>query len=127
MSRATKPPTNVKPVAPTGKTPPLSWKEKLLPEEYEQLRSVFDLFDEDHSGTIDPEEINKIMDELGESRMGTLTYALIEGLKTKNKPINFDEFLELVCPKVGEIKTKEGIRTIFGHIDKQGDEVIDFE
>lgn len=127
MSRATKPVANTKPTPSAGKTAPLSWKEKLLPEEYEQLRNVFDLFDEDHSGTIDPEEINKIMDELGESRMGTLTFGLIEGLKAKNKPINFDEFLELVCPKVGEVKTKEGIRTIFSHIDKQGDEVIDFE
>lgn len=62
MSRATKPLANAKPTPPAGKNAPVSWKEKLLPEEYEQLRNVFDLFDEDHSGTIDPEEINKIMD-----------------------------------------------------------------
>lgn len=35
--------------------------------------------------------------------------------------------MELVCPKVGDVKTKEGIRTIFSHIDNQQDEVIDFE
>jgi Ca2+-binding EF-hand superfamily protein len=35
--------------------------------------------------------------------------------------------LELVCPKVGDIRTKEGLRTIYSHIDKQEDEVIDFE
>jgi Ca2+-binding EF-hand superfamily protein len=52
---------------------------------------------------------------------------LIENLQSKNKPINFDEFLELVCPKVGDIKTKEGIRTIFNHIDLQQDEALDFE
>lgn len=126
MSRATKPVTAAKPTPP-GKTPALTWKEKLLPEEYEQLKHVFELFDEDHSGLIDPEEINKIMDELGESRMGTFTFGLIESLKGKGKPINFDEFLELVCPKVGEVRTKEGIRTIFNHIDKQGDEMLDFE
>jgi hypothetical protein len=34
--------------------------------------------------------------------------------------------LELVCPRVGEVRTKEGIRTIFKHIDKEGDEVIGF-
>lgn len=127
MSRATKPATNPKPPVPTGKSAPLSWKEKLMPEEYEQLRNVFDLFDEDHSGTIDPEEINKIMEELGESRMGTFTFGLIEGLKGKGKPINFDEFLDLICPKVGEVRTKEGLRTIFNHLDKQSDEVLDFE
>lgn len=127
MSRATKPVNPAKTAPPPAKTAFLSWKDKLMPEELEQLRNVFDLFDEDHSGTIDPEEINKIMAELGETRTGTFTFALIEGLKSKGKPINFDEFLELVCPKVGEVKTKEGIRTIFSHIDKQGDEIIDFE
>jgi Ca2+-binding EF-hand superfamily protein len=92
-----------------------------MPEEYEQLKNVFELFDEDQSGVIDPEEINKIMEELGESRTGTFAFGLIAGLKTSGKPINFEEFLELVCPKVGEVRTKEGIRQIFNHIDKQED------
>ena len=38
-----------------------SWKDRLFPEDYENLKATFDLFDDDHSGTIDPEEINKIM------------------------------------------------------------------
>jgi Ca2+-binding EF-hand superfamily protein len=76
--------------APPAKTQPLTWKEKLQPEEYEQLRNVFDLFDEDHSGIIDPEEINKIMNELGESRRGTFAFGVIESLNDKGKPINFD-------------------------------------
>jgi hypothetical protein len=64
---------------------------------------------EDHSGFIDPAEITKIMEELGESRNGTLAYSLISSLQTTEKPISFDEFLSLVCPKVGEVKTKEDI------------------
>ena len=68
----------------------MTWKDKLLPQDYEHLKGVFDLFDEDHSGLIDPEEINKIMGELGEERKGSFTFGLIEGLKDKNKPINFD-------------------------------------
>jgi Ca2+-binding EF-hand superfamily protein len=90
MSRAQKNVGNAKAPTPAGKTQPLSWKEKLMPEEYEQLKNVFDLFDEDHSGLIDPEEINKIMDEMGESRHGTFTYGVIENLKAKGKTINFD-------------------------------------
>lgn len=127
MSRTQKIVTNAKPTASTSKVQPATWKEKLMPEEYEQLKNVFDLFDEDHSGLIDPEEINKIMEELGDSRKGTFAYGVIENLKSKGKLINFDEFLELVCPRVGEVKTKEGIKTIFSHIDRQEDEVIDFE
>jgi Ca2+-binding EF-hand superfamily protein len=67
------------------------------------------------------------MAELGESRKGTFTYGIIEGLRSKNKPINFDEFVDLVTPRVGDIKTKEGLRTIFGHVDKDGDDIINYE
>ena len=124
MSRTQKN-SNNKPSS-SGKTQPLTWKDKLLPADYEHLKSVFDLFDEDHSGFIDPVEINKIMGELGEERVGTFAFSLIAGLKEKNKPINFDDFLELVCPKVGDVKTKEGLITIFGHIDKEQDNELDF-
>jgi Ca2+-binding EF-hand superfamily protein len=48
-------------------------------------------------------------------------------LKTKSKPINFDEFLDLICPKIGDLKTKEGLRTIYSHFDKSEDGVLDFE
>ena len=58
MNKNQKTPVNNKQVL---QTPTLTWKDKLLPQDYEQLKSVFDLFDEDHSGTIDPTEINKIM------------------------------------------------------------------
>ncbi len=58
--------------------------------------------------------------------MGSFTYSLISNLNEKQKPINFNEFLEIVCPKVGEIRTKEGIKTIFNHIDTQQDSTLDF-
>ena len=111
----------------SGKASGLSWKEKLHPEDYEQLRNTFDLFDEDHSGTIDPEEINKIMDELGDSRKGTFIYGVIENLRSKGKPINFDEFVDLVAPKVGDVKTKEGLRTCFKHLDTDDDDYINYD
>lgn len=94
MSRTAKPATNVTTKPSTNiKNNALTSKDRLHPEQYEQLRNTFDLFDQDHSGTIDPEEINKIMEELGEGRRGTLIYNIIEGLKVKNKPITFDEFV----------------------------------
>jgi Ca2+-binding EF-hand superfamily protein len=64
MSRTTKPVTTSRPTS-AVKQVTLSWKDKLQPEEYEGLKNTFDLFDEDHSGLIDPEEINKILQELG--------------------------------------------------------------
>ena len=54
MSRA-KQSIPVKASTSSTKGPALSWKEKLHPEDYEQLRATFDLFDADGSGYIDPE------------------------------------------------------------------------
>ena len=68
---------------------PHTWKEKIHPEDYENLKNTFDLFDEDHSGSIDPEEINKILEELGPDRRTSFIYGIIEGLKAKNRAINF--------------------------------------
>ena len=52
---------------------------------------------------------------------------LINGLKGKNKPIGKDEFIDIVASRVGETKTKDGIRRIFALYDKDENGVIDFE
>jgi Ca2+-binding EF-hand superfamily protein len=67
------------------------------------------------------------MEELGESRKGTLIWNIIDSLRYKNKPINFEEFVELVSPKVGDVKTKEGLRTIFRHMDLDEDDYINYD
>eukprot|EP00178_Gracilaria_changii_P011788 TRINITY_DN3322_c0_g1_i1.p1 TRINITY_DN3322_c0_g1~~TRINITY_DN3322_c0_g1_i1.p1 ORF type:complete len:181 (+),score=29.73 TRINITY_DN3322_c0_g1_i1:19-561(+) len=125
MSR-TKQPLNVLKKEGTGK-PTGSWKERIHPEDLEQLKNTFELFDEDRSGFIDPEEIGKIMEELGDSRKGSVAYNIIDGLRYKNKPINFDEFVELVAPKIGEVKTKEGIKAIYKHLDLDDDDYINYD
>lgn len=53
MSRASqaKPATTSSKVQPK----PLSgWKDRILQEDYDELKNTFDVFDEDGSGTIDP-------------------------------------------------------------------------
>lgn len=127
MSRAKQPAQPVKSATSSTKGVSLSWKERVHPEDYEQLRSTFEQFDIDKSGFIDPEEISKIMEELGDSRKGSLIYNIIDGLRYKNKPINFEEFVDLVSPKVGDVKTKEGIRTIFRHMDLDEDDYINYD
>ena len=63
MSRATKPSTStVKAATISGKAKFTSWKDRLAAEDWEQLKSTFDIFDEDASGTIDPSEINKVLE-----------------------------------------------------------------
>lgn len=42
--------------AKTGKKEvPTAWRDRISPEDYEHLRDVFLIFDEDGSGTIDPQ------------------------------------------------------------------------
>ena len=126
MSRVNKQAPTTK-VAVNTKQATLSWKERLHPEDYESLRNTFDLFDEDHSGYIDPEEISKIMEELGESRKNGFIYHVIDSLRVKEKPINFEEFVSMVAFKCGDVKTKDGIRTIFKHLDTDDDDYINYD
>ena len=126
MSRTIKAVT--KAVQPQVKQGKLTWKERLFPEEYDQLKNIFSLFDEDNSGFIDPEEINKIMDELGDTgRKGNIAYEMICQLRDFNRPINFQDFLEFAATRVGDVKTKEGLGRLFRHADKEDDELLDFE
>jgi len=110
--------------APTKAT---SWKDRLSEEDYNELRDTFNVFDEDGSGTIDPVEINKALEELGLDKRNPFILSLLYALRDKNKPINFDEFLEIVGSRVGDFKTKEGLKRIFALYDKNEDGIIDIE
>lgn len=128
MSRAQKTAASTaKPATSSGKVKPTTWKERLAAEDYEELKATFDIFDEDASGTIDPSEINKVLEELGLDKRNPFILGLINGLKDKNKPINFDEFVDSIASKVGETKTKDGIRRVYALFDKDENGVVDFE
>lgn len=100
--------------APTKVT---SWKDRLTEEDYNELRDTFNVFDEDGSGSIDPTEINKALEELGIDKRNPFIVSLIHALRDKNKPITFEEFLDIVGSKVGDTKTKEGLKRIFALYD----------
>ena len=108
-------------------TKPTTWKDRLTEEDYNELRDTFNVFDEDGNGSIDPAEINKALEELGLDKRNPFTLSLIHALRDKNKPINFDQFLEIVGSKVGDTKTKEGLKRIFALYDPNGDGIIDYE
>lgn len=48
------------------------------------------MFDEDHGGTIDPAEIQKILEELGLDRRNNVVFSMINDLQAKKRPINFE-------------------------------------
>ncbi len=117
--------SQVKPPAPAP-AKSISWKDRLTQEDYEELRNTFEVFDEDGSGTIDPVEINKVLEELGLDKRNPFILSLIHALRDKNKPINFEEFLEIIGTKVGDTKTKEGLKRIFALFDTNEDGIIEF-
>jgi len=72
-------------------------------------------------------EINKVLEELGLDRRNPFILTLINGLKEKNKPISFEEFLDIIASRVGETKTKDGLRRVFALYDKDENGIVDFE
>jgi Ca2+-binding EF-hand superfamily protein len=126
MSRVT---STAKPATTSSKvtkTVPTAWKDRLAAEDYDELVNTFQIFDEDGSGTIDPIEINKVLEELGLDKRNPFILNLILGLKDKNKPITLDEFIDIIASRIGETKTKDGIRRIFALFDKDENGVVDF-
>lgn len=123
VSNAKQPTTSAK----TSKPVPTAWKDRLHAEDYEELVNTFKVFDEDNSGTIDPVEINKVLEELGLDRRNPFVLNLIIGLRDKNKPITLDEFIDIIASRVGETRTRDGLRRVFSLFDKDENGIIDHE
>ena len=90
-----------------------NWKDRISQNDYEELKATFDLFDADGGGTIDPEEIEKVLEELGLKGRSKIVFEMINGLRAMNRPIKFDEFLEIVASKAGDTKSREGMAKVF--------------
>ena len=103
------------------------WKDRVSQADYDALKETFDLFDSDGGGTIDPEEIEKVMEELGLKGRSKIVFEMISGLREINRPIKFDEFLEIVASKAGDCGSREGISKVFDMWDPEGTGVADIE
>jgi Ca2+-binding EF-hand superfamily protein len=88
-------------------------KDRLTEEGYNQLRDSFKVFDEDGSGSIDPTEINKALEELGLDKRNSFILSLIHALRDKNKSITFEEFIEIVGSRVGDNKNQRRLEENF--------------
>lgn len=49
----------------------------MTPEEINDLRETFDLFDDDKSGTIDAHEIKKVLEDLGVDARNKFVYQMV--------------------------------------------------
>ncbi|KAJ3232987.1 Centrin-1 [Chytriomyces hyalinus] len=90
----------------------------LTPDQKQEIREAFDLFDTDGSGTIDVKELKVAMRALGFEPKKEEIKKMIETVdKSGSGTIDFNEFLELMTAKMAEKDSREEIRKAFRLFD----------
>eukprot|EP00304_Pavlova_gyrans_P008968 CAMPEP_0206058608 /NCGR_PEP_ID=MMETSP1466-20131121/47051_1 /ASSEMBLY_ACC=CAM_ASM_001126 /TAXON_ID=44452 /ORGANISM="Pavlova gyrans, Strain CCMP608" /LENGTH=100 /DNA_ID=CAMNT_0053433903 /DNA_START=53 /DNA_END=352 /DNA_ORIENTATION=+ len=85
-------------------------KPGLTDEQIEEIREAFNLFDTDHSGSIDYRELKAAMRALGfEVKKEELRKMILDVDSDGSGHIEFPEFLEMMTGKMGEKDTREEI------------------
>jgi len=103
-------------------------KPELTPEQKQEIREAFDLFDTDGSGTIECKELKVAMRALGfEPKKEDLKKMISEIDKSGTGVMDFNEFLELMSAKMAEKDTKEEILKAFKLFDDDGTGKISFK
>lgn len=85
----------------------------LTEEEVADLKETFDLFDEDKSGTIDPEEITKAMTNMDLEKRNPIVYSIIAHLEKLPGPLDFESFVDAIQDKLGDTKSRDGLKKLF--------------
>merc|ERR1712127_1153062 len=97
-------------------------KPGLSEEQIEEIREAFNLFDTDHSGSIDYRELKAAMRALGfEVKKEELKKMITDIDADGSGHIEFPEFLEMMTGKMGEKDTKEEIQDMIDQADRDGD------
>lgn len=97
----------------------------LTPEQIEEYREAFSLFDKDNSGSISPSELATVMKSLGLSPNETeITDLMNEIDQDGNHEIDFEEFLTLMARQADTRDSAQEIIEAFKVFDKNGDGYI---
>ena len=103
-------------------------KPGLSEEQIEEIREAFNLFDTDHSGSIDYRELKAAMRALGfEVKKEELRKMITDIDADGSGQIEFPEFLEMMTGKMGEKDTKEEILKVFKLFDDDSTGKISFK
>ena len=102
---------------------------EMSPEILNKIKIAFKTFDTNSTGTINPKEIKKAMEKLGESEKNGTAYQLISLLSEDiNEEVTFDEFVKAIYDKLGDNKTQNGIKRLFNMFKNRSDSnVITFD
>lgn len=97
----------------------------LTPEQIEEYREAFDLFDKDNSGSISPSELATVMKSLGLTPNDTEISDLMNEIdQDGNQEIDFEEFLTLMARQADTRDSAQEIIEAFKVFDKNGDGYI---
>nr|KAJ3419746.1 hypothetical protein HK105_006551 [Polyrhizophydium stewartii] len=101
---------------------------ELSPEQKQEIREAFDLFDTDGSGTIDIKELKVAMRALGfEPKKEEVKKMMSDIDKSGTGTIDFNEFLELMTAKMAEKDSREEILKAFKLFDDDETGKISFK
>eukprot|EP01002_Notosolenus_urceolatus_P011936 NODE_4098_length_842_cov_22.237074_g3392_i0.p1 GENE.NODE_4098_length_842_cov_22.237074_g3392_i0~~NODE_4098_length_842_cov_22.237074_g3392_i0.p1 ORF type:complete len:207 (+),score=53.34 NODE_4098_length_842_cov_22.237074_g3392_i0:160-780(+) len=106
----------------------LSVKIELTPQQKQEVKQAFDLFDTEGTGRIDVREIKVAYRALGfEPRRDEIRRIQQEADKDGSGTIDFNEFLDLLTRKMGQKDSKEEVQKSFHMFDRDATGVISFE
>jgi len=98
------PPKAAKPVSQTKPFNPDDFVTITLPrEEVIEIRTAFEVFDDDGSGVLDPSELKQAFVDLGFTGQNKFVYQILAELdEDQSGGIDFAEFLRLATAKIGD-------------------------
>ena len=84
-------------------------------EYFKELKEVFDLFDKDKKGKIDPKDLKESLKGLDSVNIEENIYKNLDIFIQKNENITFEQFVYLIyCDK--DYKSKEELRNLFNFL-----------
>ena len=99
--------------------------EHLTPEQIEEFKEAFAIFDVDHDDQIDTEELGAVMKSMGYNpSIAELEEMIREVDADGNGNLDFSEFLTLMASKMRYNDTEEELLEAFKIFDRDGDQLI---
>lgn len=100
--------------------------DKLTPEQIDQCKRLFDIFDINKDRTISSKELGKVLRSLNlNPSQGDLENMIKKTDQSGSGRIEFQDFLKLYAEKIKETITKEDVCRYFAMFDRNGDGLID--
>lgn len=96
-------------------------------EQIEELREAFNLFDTEHSGTIDARELKAALRALGfEVKKEDVRRMLSDVGKDPSQPIDFNDFCEMMRGRMPDKNSRDEINKVFALFDEDETGKISF-